>query len=182
MTRRSIFWGVLVAALLIVVGVVAYQAGEQAADEPAAVVPDSAVPDVDEPGREGSADVPRGYEQTGVIGFAGISSREVRRPIAVARTIQGTVCHGDVKVRRGQLAPRQLGQANYTYYGGPRDWQTYRNCVITITTKQLSPTRLCAVMAHEWGHLRGKAHVSDPTQLMYPRLNARNIPRSCRPE
>jgi len=32
-------------------------------------------------------------------------------------------------------------------------------------------------MVHEWGHLRGKAHVSDPTQLMYPRLNARNIPR-----
>ena len=182
MTRRSILGGVLVAALLIVVGIVAYQAGKQAADEPAAVVPDSAVPDVDEPGREGSADVPPGYEQMGVTGFAGISSRQVRRPIAVARTIQGTVCQGDLKLRRGQLAPRQLGQANFTYYGGPREWQKYRNCVITITTKQLSPTRLCAVMVHEWGHLRGKLHVSDPTQIMNPRVSARNTPRSCRPE
>jgi hypothetical protein len=122
-------------------------------------LPDSAVPDVDTPGQEGRAGVPRGHEQAGVIGFAGISSRQVRRSIAVARTIQGTVRQGDLKLRRGQLAPRQLGQANYTYYGGPREWQKYRNCVITITTTQLSPTRLCGVMVH-----------------------VRNLPRNCRAE
>ena len=79
MTRRSILGGVLVAALLIVVGIVAYQAGKEAADEPAAVVPDSAVPDVDEPGREGSADVPPGYEQMGVTGF--VASRRARSAV-----------------------------------------------------------------------------------------------------
>jgi hypothetical protein len=138
--------------------------------------------DQSDEGTPAVADVPKGASG-GVIGFRGLTQAQARRPIAVARAIQGTVCNGDVQIGRGKLShPNQLGQANWVYYGGPREWQQYRNCRITITNKKLSPSRLCGTMVHEWGHLRGKEHVRNPNRVMHAILNRNNIPPGCRPQ
>ena len=135
-----------------------------------------------EKGTPAVSDVPKGASGK-VVGFSGISQAQAKRPVAVAKAIQGTVCNNDVTVGRGQLSsPNQLGQANWVYYGGPHEWQKYRDCRITITTKKLSPSRLCGVMVHEWGHLRGKEHVSNPNRIMYPILTRKNLAPGCRPE
>lgn len=39
----------------------------------------------------------------------------------------------------------------------------------------------CAVIVHEFGHMRGHKHSTRPRSVMFPMISRRNVPSACRP-
>lgn len=56
----------------------------------------------------------------------------------------------------GYLYPRRLRCTIYYYGRDPRPWLWWRVCAATV---------------HEWGHLTGHRHSTDPNSPMYPVLH-----------
>lgn len=95
----------------------------------------------------------------------------------VARAIWGNVCAGDVTVSYGALSDsEEMGEADYWIQPDG----TYTGCQVTISPRSMSNAMLCTVVVHEYGHLAGHEHSSDPDSIMYPIVSRRNMPYRCK--
>ena len=59
------------------------------------------------------------------------------------------------------------------FYPAPADWTA------TAEDRRYWETMMCNVVVHEWGHLLGHAHASDPGDIMFPEV--RHIVPACNP-
>lgn len=95
----------------------------------------------------------------------------------VSKEFWGTVCGGQVSTTFVPLADGIAGQATAAV---DQETGNATQCSVAITTKQkFKPRTLCAIKVHEDGHLAGKGHSSDPNNIMYPKITAKNIPAAC---
>jgi Matrixin len=87
-------------------------------------------------------------------------------------------CHGDVAITWGKLPGDENAESSWTNqfydYGDP-DRNTL--CQVTFNPAQdWDWPKLCTVFVHEFGHLAGNAHSSDPNDVMFPYYVGRNLP------
>jgi hypothetical protein len=99
---------------------------------------------------------------------------EVGRQAAEARW--GPVpCEGKVAIVRQHLPGWMAGEAFWRIdETGTHRW----DCAVTVDVEQLTRAETCAVAMHEFGHLHGLGHSSDPRDVMHSPLEV--IPRPCR--
>lgn len=102
----------------------------------------------------------------------------------VAYVIYGPVCHGDVRITYRPLPPQNGLEA-----AGEAEWMavdlndpsTFSNCKIVLNSNlHYTYRELCATFVHEWGHLYGLEHSTNPYSVMYPHISRKNIPNSCK--
>lgn len=97
--------------------------------------------------------------------------------VAVAQRTWGPVCGGRIpEIMRKDLPVGVAGKAILRIVGG-----IYVTCKIEIDRRDWTAEQHCAVIVHEWGHLKREDnwHSSDPDSIMYPVLSRRNIPAAC---
>lgn len=106
------------------------------------------------------------------------------RAYGVSESIWGQVCGG----KTPNLVTRHFdgdiaGNATWAYTEFPDGSRIYTKCEIAIDDRpwDVHSARYCAVIVHEWGHLKleTRQHSSDPDSIMYYRLSRRNIPERC---
>lgn len=69
-----------------------------------------------------------------------------------------------------------LARAHYWIYPDG----SFRQCWIVVNSNRvLDWSHFCAMIIHEYGHLDGKRHSTNPYSIMYPLLTSKNIPRVC---
>jgi len=92
----------------------------------------------------------------------------------------GTRCTA-IKFDYRPLPGRIIAQAQW--YTNSND-SVYLDCSITFNT---DPTKVkvsfyhyCAALIHEYGHLSGHPHSTNPNNLMYPILREATIPKTCK--
>jgi hypothetical protein len=80
---------------------------------------------------------------------------------------QATPCQGQIQV---QAAPLGTDNAQSVYTTTDGDPANFADCRIVFNSDLRVWTweRFCSVMVHEYGHLLGHQHTSDPTDVMYP--------------
>jgi hypothetical protein len=118
-----------------------------------------------------------------------------RRVVSVAKDRasaywDGTRCR-TIRYLYRTLAERRVAEAKW--YAQTLASKEYLNCSITFNTDprkvKISFWHYCAALVHEFGHLHGfhehggpdgGVHSRDPTNIMYPVLTSRNIPRTCK--
>src|SRR4051794_28418445 len=97
-----------------------------------------------------SAD-PRASESMGPSRSAVLNSKEV------ARQVFHPPCRWvHVMVRRRTPDPRNMGEA------------LSRPCRVIIRRSHYTFLRICALMVHEYGHLAGLSHSTNPKDIMFP--------------
>jgi len=86
----------------------------------------------------------------------------IARALAVAAAIWGganfATPSGLPDVVQRSLAPGRLGEARFPH-------------TIAIDARPLSWDQLCMAVAHEWGHLVGRGHSSNPNSIMFWRFH-----------
>jgi hypothetical protein len=83
-------------------------------------------------------------------------------------------CEGTVKIVRRHLPGPVAGEASFRF-DDVRRW----DCEVTVDVGQLRDReQRCAVAMHEFGHLFGLGHSTDPRSVMHSPLSV--IPRGCR--
>lgn len=85
-----------------------------------------------------------------------------------------------------RLPYRHVAEAHWSYLSPSPT--VYLGCRIVFTLRSLPFRVYCAAMIHEYGHLSGfyekggpdgGTHSRNPSNVMYPSLTARNVPRTC---
>jgi Matrixin len=87
-------------------------------------------------------------------------------------------CGGDVDVSWGSLPADENANSVWTNpyqdYGDAKDNTL---CSVTFNTRQdWDWDKLCTVFVHEFGHLAGNPHSSDPDDVMFPYYIGTNVP------
>lgn len=111
-----------------------------------------------------------------------LTPRLVRLVITKARSYWGgTLCDGGIAFRFRPLPDSLVAEASWETF--PDAERQYLHCFVTFDA---NPTRIkttflrfCGAVIHEYGHLSGHSHVTDPTDIMNPLLTKRNLPRTC---
>lgn len=109
---------------------------------------------------------------------------ELSRSFGVAESIWGPVCGGKTPtVRTEGFAGDVAAEARWAYTQFPGGHREYTTCEIALDNRRwnLKGRRYCAVIVHEWGHLKmeSRKHSTNPNSVMYPVLTNRNIPDAC---
>jgi hypothetical protein len=104
----------------------------------------------------------------------------------VARTTWGSApaCPEGIRIDRaernadvGVVATAEMPGCHISldpdYYPAPSDWTA------TAEDRRYWETMMCNAVVHEWGHLLGHPHVSDPEDIMFPEV--RHIVAACNP-
>jgi hypothetical protein len=102
----------------------------------------------------------------------------------------GTRCR-TIRYLYRPLAEHRVAQAKW--YAQTLESKEYLDCSITFNTDprkvKISFWHYCSALVHEFGHLHGfheaggpdgGIHSRDPTNIMYPVLTSRNIPKTCK--
>lgn len=93
-----------------------------------------------------------------------VGQPRIRAARAVAEWRWGPVCDGHVSVFNAPLRPPLIAIALWD-----RTPAGYRNCSVTYsTTYPWAWWSLCRATVHEYGHLAGHGHASNPLAVMYP--------------
>lgn len=94
----------------------------------------------------------------------------------------GTRCNEGIRFDYRPLVGRVIARARW--YATSLRSSRYHDCLITFNT---DPTKVkvsfyhyCAALIHEYGHLAGRTHSLDRTNLMFPVLLEDNIPDTCK--
>jgi hypothetical protein len=104
------------------------------------------------------------------------------RDIPKAQQFWGqAACGNNIKIVTKQLGGQTGGLARTGTITLPTGEVRIVSCKITMDRRRWSETRYCAVLIHEYGHLLGHGHSSNPSDIMYPASTNRNIPQICRP-
>jgi hypothetical protein len=101
---------------------------------------------------------------------------QAARQVAVAHWGMSP-CAGSVSVSWGALAAGANAEAAWTNqfrdYGDP---EHNTNCSVTFNASQdWDWPKLCTVFVHEFGHLAGYAHSTDPNDVMFGDYSGRNL-------
>jgi hypothetical protein len=95
----------------------------------------------------------------------GASPPAARAAVAVSRAYWGTPPCGNPRIRvirtRRDSEWLSVMPSNVIGIASPQE------CLIEVMNR---PRQVCRLIGHEWGHLMGKQHVDDPTDIMYPVL------------
>lgn len=97
----------------------------------------------------------------------------------VARGVFGNVCGGQVSVSMTQLHGGEAGRALWSSPTLDSPPEEFTDCTVLLDIRHWEADVLCAVVVHEYGHLAGRAHSSNPRSIMYPRITSSNIPLRC---
>jgi hypothetical protein len=109
------------------------------------------------------------------------------RSLGTAQHIWGPICGGrSPDIVRTNLAAEgegadTLGKATWAWTQVLGQPKRYTTCKIEVDDRKMSRKEYCAVIVHEWGHLKRESqkHSLDPNSIMYYRLRPQNIPESC---
>lgn len=108
-------------------------------------------------------------------------AQQQQRDVTIARRYWGgTKCDAPAPIQYKRLRYSVLAYSDF-YINQPGDY--YTNCRVVLNSVRIpteSAAKLCAVLVHEYGHLAGRHHVSDPYSIMYPMITNKNIPGACR--
>ncbi len=85
----------------------------------------------------------------------------------IAQQTWGEACSGHWSLSWAPLPTDVVGAASWQDIdGNPAD---YQGCHIYLSsTYHETPRERCTTLVHEWGHLTGHAHSTDPNNVMYP--------------
>jgi hypothetical protein len=109
-----------------------------------------------------------------------ISQRQASASRIAERYWGGTNCVGPIKFRYQPFPWNVLAFASYDFTSDSND---FLNCSVNFNSNRaagLSYAKYCAIMVHEYGHLNGRDHSTNPRSVMYPAITSLNIPRVCR--
>ena len=90
------------------------------------------------------------------------AAADVNAAVATAKVVfpQVTQRCGGVRIEVGALSALNVGASAESYFSSCR----VRIALSTMTTA--TQAQMCSLMVHEWGHLAGLEHTSDPNHFM----------------
>lgn len=106
-------------------------------------------------------------------------SRRIQAESIALRYWGQTKCLGGISIRSQRFTYRLLAVASFL----TTNTGAYEDCEVIFNSTRLeglSWMKYCATMIHEFGHLDGYPHSTNPRNVMYPALSDRNIPQVCK--